>query len=321
MAKTQIPVYLFTGFLDSGKTSFAQETLEDESFNGGERILLLLCEEGEEEYEPSTFSGSNIFFQRVEKESDLTVENLSAWLKQYRCQFVMVEYNGMWGLDSLYNNLPEGWAVAQEFFFIDSTTFESYNANLRSLMVDKLKSCELVVFNRFPDDNEELKMTAHKVVRAINRRCDIAFETVEHKISYDNIELPLPYDVNAPVIKIGDDDYAIFYQELQEKLPEYDGKVIKLRAQIVTSTRQKLKKGYFFLGRQIMTCCADDVQFVPLAAEWSAPESLQNLGWYMITARIDVRELENVYNGIGPVFHVTDIALTDAPAEEVSTYY
>ncbi len=321
MAKTQIPVYLFTGFLDSGKTKFAQETLEDESFNDGERILLLLCEDGEEEYDPSTFAASNVFIQTVESESELTEANMAAWLKKYRCKYVMVEYNGMWGLDSLYNNMPEGWAVAQEFFFIDATTFEAYNTNLRQLMVDKLRSCELVVFNRFPEDNEELKLFAHKVVRAINRRCDIAFETKDHKISYDTIELPPPYDLSAPVVKIGDDDYAIFYQELQEKLPEYDGRVVKLRAQIVNQTLQQLKKGYFFLGRQIMTCCADDVQYVPLAAEWSAPESLVNLGWYMITARIDVRELAGVYNGPGPVLHVTDIALTDAPENEVSTYY
>ena len=46
----EIPVYLFTGFLDSGKTKFIQETLEDVNFNNGEKILLVVCEEGEEEY-------------------------------------------------------------------------------------------------------------------------------------------------------------------------------------------------------------------------------------------------------------------------------
>ena len=50
----QIPVYSFTGFLDSGKTKFIQETLEDERFNAGERTLVLLFEEGEEEYDLST---------------------------------------------------------------------------------------------------------------------------------------------------------------------------------------------------------------------------------------------------------------------------
>ena len=51
----QIPVYSFTGFLDSGKTKFIQETLEDSRFNAGERTLLLIFEEGEEEFDFSTY--------------------------------------------------------------------------------------------------------------------------------------------------------------------------------------------------------------------------------------------------------------------------
>ena len=44
-----IPVYLFLGFLESGKTKFIQETFEDERFDSGERTLLLVMEEGEED--------------------------------------------------------------------------------------------------------------------------------------------------------------------------------------------------------------------------------------------------------------------------------
>ena len=39
----EVPVYLFTGFLESGKTTFIQETLEDTRFNNGDMTLLLLC--------------------------------------------------------------------------------------------------------------------------------------------------------------------------------------------------------------------------------------------------------------------------------------
>ena len=45
----EIPVYLFTGFLESGKTSFIRDLLNDPNFAEGERTLLFLCEEGEEE--------------------------------------------------------------------------------------------------------------------------------------------------------------------------------------------------------------------------------------------------------------------------------
>ena len=46
----EIPVYLFVGFLESGKTKFIQETFEDPNFDSGDKTLLLVCEEGEEEY-------------------------------------------------------------------------------------------------------------------------------------------------------------------------------------------------------------------------------------------------------------------------------
>ena len=176
MAK-QVPVYLFTGFLESGKTKFAQQTLEDASFNNGDRILLLVCEEGVEEYDPSAFAAPTVFTETIESESDLTTKNLAALLKKHRCSYVMVEYNGMWTLDTLDTNMPKEWIVAQEFLFIDARTFLNYNNNMRQLMVDKLQSCELAVLNRFPEGDEDLKMQAHKIIRAINRRCDIAFET------------------------------------------------------------------------------------------------------------------------------------------------
>ena len=62
----QIPVYAFTGFLESGKTKFIQETLEDPRFNAGERTLLLVCEEGEEEYAPDQFATDSVKIRVIE---------------------------------------------------------------------------------------------------------------------------------------------------------------------------------------------------------------------------------------------------------------
>jgi hypothetical protein len=319
MAK-QIPVYLFTGFLEAGKTKFAQETLEDKTFNNGDRMLLLVCEEGIEEYEPDNFAAPNIFMEVIGSEADLTTANLAAMLKKHRCSYVIVEYNGMWMLDTLYNNMPKEWVVAQEFMFIDASTFLNYNNNMRQLMVDKLQSCELVVLNRFPEGDEDLKMQAHKIVRAVNRRCDIAFETADHKISYDDIEIPLPYDLNAPVAEIHDEDFAIFAQDVLEQPEKYKDKVVRLKGKAATRSRS-LKPGYFFFGRDVMTCCVNDIRFIPLAAEWGDVSSLKNLGWYEITARVDVRELPNVYDGPGPVLHALSIVPADPPAQEVATFY
>ena len=44
-----IPVYLFTGFLESGKSTCFQEILEEGNFEDGLRTLYLMTEEGEKE--------------------------------------------------------------------------------------------------------------------------------------------------------------------------------------------------------------------------------------------------------------------------------
>ena len=145
-----IPVYAFTGFLESGKTKFIQETLEDPRFNGGERTLLLVCEEGEEEYDISSYPHTNVYKEIIEDLDELTTEQLSAMAKKYRIQRVVAELNGMRLAGDFYEKMPENWEIAQEVMFADASTIMSYNANMRSLVVDKLTGAEMVVFNRVP---------------------------------------------------------------------------------------------------------------------------------------------------------------------------
>ena len=315
MAK-QVPVYLFTGFLESGKTKFAQQTLEDASFNNGDRILLLVCEEGVEEYDPSAFAAPTVFTETIESESDLTTENLAALLKKHRCSYVMVEYNGMWMLDSLYGNLPEGWAVAQEFLFCDATSFLSYNANMRQLTVDKLKSAELVVLNRYNDSMDRMEM--HRVIRAISRRCDIAYEYTDGKVVYDDIEDPLPFDLDAPVVEIEDRDFAIWYRDMSEEPKKYDGKTIEVKCRCLV--RKNVPKGCFIAGRHIMTCCVQDIQFAGIICVWDRADEIRNDEWAIITARLDYK-FHRAYGRKGPVFTVQSVQEVEKPEEPVATFY
>ena len=128
----QIPVYVFTGFLDSGKTKFIQETLEDPRFNAGERTLLLVFEEGEEEYDFSAYPHKNVFLEVLDQQT-VTTKELQALAKKHKAERVIIEYNGMWQLSEFYNALPDDWTVYQEMMFADSTTFINYNANIAVL--------------------------------------------------------------------------------------------------------------------------------------------------------------------------------------------
>ena len=314
--ENDIPVYLFTGFLESGKTKFIQETLCDERFNKGEKTLLLVCEEGVEEYEPDEFSGENVFIKIVEEESELSEELLRSFIKETDAERVVVEYNGMWMLDSLYQAMPEEWVVYQEFMFADATTFLTYNQNMRQLTYDKLKSCELVVFNRFTREMD--KMPYHKSVRGASRRADIAYEYAPDDVEYDDIEDPLPFDINAPVIEIGVNDYAIWYRDLTENPSNYEGKTIKVLCRALT--RKKLPSKTFIVGRHVMTCCIEDTQFAALVCQWDQASKVINDSWVTLTAKIHYK-FHVAYKQKGPVLTCIELEPAEAPENSIATFF
>ena len=311
-----MPVYLFTGFLESGKTKFIQETLEDKRFCNKEKTLLLVCEEGEEEYAPEQFATDTVVIRVIEGQEQLTTENLTKWAQETKADRVVIEYNGMWLLDALYAAMPEGWVVYQEFMFADAGTFLSYNGNMRQLVYDKLKSCELVVFNRFKPDMD--KMEFHKVVRAASRRADIAYESTDGKVVYDDIEDPLPFDLNAPVIEIGDADFAEWYRDLGETPANYEGKTVRFKCRALK--RSKMPANTFIVGRHVMTCCVEDIQVAALVCQWDKADTVQDDSWMILTAKLNFK-FNKAYGRKGPVLSYVSHELCEAPEQPVATFY
>ncbi len=311
-----VPVYLFTGFLEAGKTKFIQETLEDKRFCNGERTLLLVCEEGEEEYAPEQFADKNVFIHIVEDEQELTTANLAKWFADAKAERVVIEYNGMWMLDSLYTALPDGWMVYQEFMFADAATFINYNANMRQLVYDKLRSCELVVFNRFNGSMD--KMALHRIVRGASRRADIAYEYVGGKVEYDDIEDPLPFDLNAPIVEIGDDDFAEWYRDMSDEPKKYEGKTVRFKCRALV--RKKMPANAFIVGRHVMTCCVQDIQFAGLVCQWDKADTIKDDSWLVLTARVNFK-FHRAYSRKGPVLTYIDATETEPPEQPVATFY
>ncbi len=314
--RKDVPVYLFTGFLESGKTKFIQETLEDRRFCNGERTLLLVCEEGEEEYAPDQFADKNVFIRVINSQEELNAEALKRFLDETKSARVVVEYNGMWLLDALYGAMPEGWMVYQEFMFADAGTFITYNANMRQLVYDKLKSCELVVFNRFNGSMD--KMEFHKIVRAASRRADIAYEYVGGKVEYDDIVDPLPFDLNADIVEIGDDDYAEWYRDMSEEPKKYENKTMRFKCRALV--RKKMPDHTFIVGRHVMTCCVEDIQFAGLVCQWDKADTVKDDTWIILTARINFK-FNRAYSKKGPVLTYIDSTPCDAPEQPVATFY
>ena len=312
----EIAVYLFTGFLEAGKTRFIAETMRDPNFNDGKRkYLIIQCEEGEEELDPEDY-GDNVSLITFDDEQRLTPDRLSAQQKRAGADIVIVEYNGMWNLDSLYNALPEGWMVYQEVMIVDSATAISYNANMRQLMVDKLTGCEMVVFNRTTPETD--KMPLHKLVRGVSRRANICYEDMQGEIEFDQIEDPLPFDINAPVIEIADEDFAIFYRDMTEEFPKYAGKRVRFKG--IVALDSALGKTQFAVGRHIMTCCADDIAYRGVVAKGMGGKKLNTRDWVIVEGTL-TEEHSPIYRGRGPVLTVSSIEYSQRPKEEVATFY
>lgn len=310
-----IPVYAFTGFLESGKTKFIQETLEDERFNAGERTLLLMCEEGEEEYDISTYPHKNVYIETIEDQDTVTTEELAALQKKYNAERVIVELNGMKQIGPFYQKMPEDWQIAQEVSFADASTIMAYNQNMRSLVVDKLSGAEMVVFNRMQKNADQ--MPFHKLARALNRRIDIIYEYTDGSTVFDEIEDPLPFDINAPVVVINDEDYALWYRDISEEPKKYAGKTVQFKAQVA-----KLKSataGMFAPGRFVMTCCAADITFMGLPCKYADSRKLEVRSWVTVKAKVDVK-FHALYKGVGPVLTAISVAPAEAPEQEVATF-
>lgn len=310
-----VPVYLFTGFLESGKSTFIQETFEDARFEDGKRCLLLVCEQGETEYDESRFALKHFRVEYVQTQEELTAERLLLLQREFLPEKIVVECNGMWMLDELYAALPEDWLVYQQMLFFDATSFNAYNANLRGLVVDKLQSSDMVVFNRVETGTDI--MPFHTVVRATSRSCDIAYEFRDGQVRYDDIEDPLPFDLDAETVCIEPRDYAIWYRDLSEETEKYEGKRVSVRvcvARTVSGTNELV------VGRQIMTCCEEDITFAGLLCRTERADGLARGAWVQLTAVIRLED-NPVYRRRGPVLYAEQLTAAEQPEQPVATFY
>lgn len=313
----EIPVYLFTGFLEAGKTTFIQSILEGEEFNAGERTLLLICEEGIEEYDESKYAFPNVFGEVV-SEDEFTKENLKRLRDEHYAERVVMEYNGMWPMQNLFRNLPDEWIVYQAMMFADAGTFEQYNRNMRQITFDKMQTADIVVFNRC--DRATLdKQKFHDIVRVANRRSQILYEFAEDDVEIDDIEDPLPFDLDADIVEIKDEDFAEWYRDITEEQDKYDGKVLHVRGRAAKGPQ--IPRGRIVFGRHIMTCCVEDIQFGGLVCRVESTKGIENGDWVEVTGEVKVED-DILYGpeGPGPVIHCTEIKKC-APAEpEVATF-
>ena len=307
-----IPVYLVAGFLDSGKTDFINGILED-GFANGQRTLLICCEEGELEYNPKALKDVTVV--TVEDESELTCSFLKQCEKKYRPKQVLIEYNGMWMLNRLYEDvLPANWVLYQVMTFVQASTFELYAKNMGQLMMEKIINADLLVFNRC---NEELRAALRKRnLRMVNRRADIYLENEDGTSEdYANDDTP-PFDMGQEIIDIPDDDYGVWFVDVMDRPERYQGKLVHMK---LVMCHSKQYPGVDCPGRFAMVCCEDDITFLGLIAHGEGLDRFKNHDWIEVTAQMDIEE-HKAYEGAGPVMNILSIAPCEQPATEVVSF-
>lgn len=311
----EIPVYVFTGFLGAGKTTFIQDTLASPDFDDGTSTLLLICEDGEVEYDPKKFKVPNVSLERISDIDDLNLDTLVDITKRVRFDKVMVEYNGMWQIADLYASMPGNWVIAQEMCFMDATTFMLYNKNMRQQCFDKMQTCEMLVFNRCEKGFD--KEAFHKEARIANRNSIILYEYGPTDVEIDNIDDPLPFDKEKNSIVIEDDWYAEWYRDINEKENDYDGKTLTFKGMVALA--DELPDGRFAIGRHVMTCCVQDIQFAGLMCVYSGAVDFKNGDWVKIKAKVRI-EYDEAYGEKGPVLYCKSLEQGDPPDPEVATF-
>lgn len=316
MEERTVPVYLFLGFLEAGKTQFIKKTLEDENFTAGDKILLVACEEGIEEYDADALKKDGITLKMIDDISGFNKKELAKAVKDCKADCVVMEYNGMWSLNDLFINLPDDWAVFQAICVADANTILMYNTSMRQLVAEKLSTCNVVVFNRFGKNSNKEEL--HKLVRGLSRGANIYYETEDGEMILDDIEDPLPFDLNADVVKIDDRDFAIWFADIMENTKNYKGKTIC--AKMLVTKQPRFPKGVFAVGRNMMTCCEADIQFVWIAANYDSNFKPRDKHWAMVTGKISVGH-DRFRNIDYPIMDIVKLEDAEPPEEEVASFY
>lgn len=306
----EIPVYLATGFLESGKTSLISEMLTDREFLNGEKVLVICTEQGPVSYDENEIKAAGAEIVYLEDENGLTVDFFNEMRKKYKPDLAFIELNGMWQVDDIYGKIPKSWPIAQIFTTIDATSVEMYLANMRSLIMNIVKLTDCIIFNRCTSETN--KGSLRRIMRAANPRASVIFEDIDGKIDNDVLE-EVPYDTDGDKISLEEGDFGIFYLDATEHPERYEGKELTLK--VLAYFDDQMPEGQFYGGRYAMTCCEADVQYIGVMCKNADLSGIKPLDAVMITGRFSI-ESNEMYNEPGPVIDIETITKTSEPREK-----
>lgn len=311
MFDTDIPVYLITGFLESGKTTFLKFTLEQEYFQIEGKTLLILTEEGEEEYNAEILKKEyNTEIEVVEEADEFTPGYLKMLQKQHHPERVIIEFNPLWGVANFMDmDKPRGWDLAQHIVTVDASCFQIYMKNLKSLFVEMIRGADMVIFNRSRMDYPLAAFRRN--VKVVNQSCEILFEDEEGELQ-NIFEDEMPFDLNADIVDIPPEDYGLWYVDMMDHPEKYEGKTLRYVGMVLKSRHKDAD--YFLPGRKAVTCCEDDMSFIGYVCKTPKVRDLKTGNWVQVTGVVKIED-NPVYHEVSPVIYATSVEKADKPEE------
>ena len=295
-------VYMIYGFLESGKTQFINFTLNQDYFYSDDTTLLIVCEEGEEEYDIEALKEKNVVVEVLDDFTDFNLTTLKELDQQYKPERILIEYNGTWSCKEII--LPSNWEMQQQLITADGTTFETYFANMRVLFADMIRNSELLIMNRC-DGLETQKLTGFKrSIKSINPAIEVVFEDAEGEIDLPVEDEELPFDLTAPLVEIKPDQFGIWFVDMWDNPGRYAGKKFHVKA--MAMREPGMAKNAFVAGRPAMNCCAEDLVFMGVFCKYDGASNLVNKQWIDIVFTI-VDEFNEEYDGNGPVLYIQEL--------------
>lgn len=249
----EVPLFLLNGFLESGKTSLIKEIVENNPDYQNNTTVIVACEQGEIEYDEDWQKKFGVHVEYIENQEDFTPDYMKALDKRYMADRYVIEYNSFFDFEN--QDFPRYMVIYQQITLIDASKFTVMFNNMKKVFSSMLKYSSLVIFNRC-DGIKELAQFRRQV-RGINQQAQIAFETANGQLT-TMLDEDLPYDLSKDVIAFEDDVYPTWYTEVFDNYEKYYNKTFKFK----TFVRDILKDGTLVIGRNVMVCCAEDVQFL-----------------------------------------------------------
>ena len=305
------PVYVFSGFLDSGKTQAIKGTLYDERFNQGEKSLIICFEQGDVIYDDKFLGITNTEVIYLDSIKDLSVAKQKELDKTYNPERIVIELNGMEDDNILYDTgFCSNWELAQTLTTVDASTFSMYLTNMRQFMFNHVKNAECIILNR--SDNVDKRFLRNNL-KSINQRVEIIYEDANGNVS-NQIDDDL-FDVSKDLF-IEDIDYGLWYMDALDNANKYDNKVITLKMKYVDNVKEY--ENVLIMGRKAMVCCANDITDIAISCVDISLKDIDKDKYYYLTGKL--RALRASDGSMTVVLYVTKYEEASDPESELVTF-